>query len=326
MTARVLITGVGGQDGTYLARRLVDDGYQVTGTIQPGSHHNAAIAAIDGLELRTVELSDASACKDTVLALEPDYVYHFAGISSVGYSWQEPLETAAVNGISVVAILGALHELQEKTGTKRVLVNASSAEIFAGSGMSPQNEQTPVSPLSPYGATKAFSHHMVQVYRSRGMHASNAIFYNHESPLRPERFVTRKITAGVAAIATGRQRSLEVGNMDARRDWGWAPDYVDAAYRMAEHPVADDYVVATGEAHSVRDFVDAAFRAAGIEDWDELVTSAESLHRPADSAEMIGDASKANRELGWSPTKRFHDVVAAMVEHDVKLMERKILR
>lgn len=326
MTAKVLITGVGGQDGTYLARRLIADGYRVTGTVQPGSHFNSDLAAIDGLELRTVELSDAEASSRIVHVLEPDFVFHFAGISSVAYSWDEPLETAAVNGISVVAILDAIQELQEKTGRRRVLVNASSAEIFAGSSVSPQNELTPVSPTSPYGATKAFSHHMVQVYRSRGVHASNAIFYNHESPLRPQRFVTRKITAGVAAIRAGHQKTLELGNLDARRDWGWAPDYVDAAYRMSQQEVAGDYVVATGEAHSVREFVDTAFRAAGIEDWDGLVTSAESLHRPADSAEMVGDASKAAHELGWSPTKRFHDVVEAMVEHDLALLEGKILR
>ncbi|OZD17824.1 GDP-mannose 4,6 dehydratase [Rhodococcus sp. 06-156-3C] len=317
LSKKALITGVTGQDGTYLSQQLLADGWDVWGTVQPSTPATNTLP--DGHAI-PVELSDPSTCKAVVARVEPDVIFHFAGISSVAYSWDNPVETALVNGISVVSLAEELLQLQERTGTVRRLVNASSAEIFAGSGKSPQNEQTRIVPTSPYGTSKAFSHHMVQVFRTRGLHASNAIFYNHESPQRPTRFVTRKITAAAAAIADGRQSSLELGNLDARRDWGWAPDYAHAARLIAAHADAGDYVIATGEAHSVRDFVDAAFRAAGIADWSPLVSSSDAYQRPTDSAEMVGDASKAHRVLGWRPTKTFNDVVAAMVQHDIALL------
>ncbi|MEW2017727.1 GDP-mannose 4,6-dehydratase [Rhodococcus sp. NPDC076796] len=317
MTQRALITGIGGQDGTILARRLNELGYSVVGTLQPGS---VTSDQPSNVKLVEADLRDSSLCRNVVLDAEPDVVFHFAGISSVGYSWDHPVETAAVNGNSAVALLDALLELQKSSDTERTFVNASSAEIFAGTTASPQNEQTPIAPLSPYGASKAFSHNMTQVYRAKGLKASNAIFYNHESAFRPTKFVTRKITAAAAAIARGKQSTLELGNLDARRDWGWAPDYVEATLLMATHDRGDDFVIATGEAHSVRDFVDAAFRAAGIPDWHGLVTSSDALGRPADSAEMVGDASRAKDVLGWKPTKRFDDVVKAMVEHDLSLL------
>jgi len=317
VTQRALITGIGGQDGTILARRLNELGYSVVGTLQPGS---VTSDQPSNVKLVEADLRDSSLCRNVVLDAEPDVVFHFAGISSVGYSWDHPVETAAVNGNSAVALLDALLELQKSSDTERTFVNASSAEIFAGTTASPQNEQTPIAPLSPYGASKAFSHNMTQVYRAKGLKASNAIFYNHESAFRPTKFVTRKITAAAAAIARGKQSTLELGNLDARRDWGWAPDYVEATLLMATHDRGDDFVIATGEAHSVRDFVDAAFRAAGIPDWHGLVTSSDALGRPADSAEMVGDASRAKDVLGWKPTKRFDDVVKAMVEHDLSLL------
>ena len=317
MTQRVLITGIGGQDGTILARRLNELDYSVVGTRQPGSAISEHLGRAEVVE---ADLRDAELCRALVLDAQPDVIFHFAGISSVGYSWDYPVETAAVNGNSAVALLDALLELQTNSGTERTFVNASSAEIFAGASQSPQNEQTPIAPLSPYGASKAFSHTMTQVYRAKGLKASNAIFYNHESTFRPTKFVTRKITAAAAAIARGKQSTLELGNLDARRDWGWAPDYVDATLLMASHRQGDDFVIATGAAHSVHEFVDAAFRAAGIPDWHDLVSSNRAFGRPADSAEMVGDASKAKQILGWEPTKRFDEVVAAMVEHDLSLL------
>ena len=317
MTQRALITGIGGQDGTILARRLSELNYSVVGTLQPGS---VTSDQPSNVKLVEADLRDSSLCRNVVLDAEPDVVFHFAGISSVGYSWDHPVETAAVNGNSAVALLDALLELQKSSDTERTFVNASSAEIFAGTTASPQNEQTPIAPLSPYGASKAFSHNMTQVYRAKGLKASNAVFYNHESTFRPTKFVTRKITAAAAAIARGRQSTLELGNLDARRDWGWAPDYVEATLLMSTHDRGDDFVIATGEAHSVREFVDAAFRAAGILDWHGLVTSSDAFGRPADSAEMVGDASRAKDVLGWKPTKRFDDVVKAMVEHDLSLL------
>jgi GDPmannose 4,6-dehydratase len=318
VTTRALITGIGGQDGSILAAKLSELDFDVVGTVQPGSNEKLDLPNV---RLHEADLRDHERCRSIVVDSEPDVVFHFAGISSVGYSWDHPVETAAVNGNSAVALLDALLELQTTSGSERTFVNASSAEIFAGAGVSPQREDTPISPLSPYGASKAFSHNMVQVYRSRGLRASNAIFYNHESTLRPTKFVTRKITAGAAAIASGKQSTLELGNLDARRDWGWAPDYVDATILMANQTAGDDFVIATGEAHSVREFVDAAFRAAGIPDWQDLVISNDAFGRPADSAEMVGDASRAKTVLGWEPTKRFDDVVRAMVEHDLSLIQ-----
>lgn len=317
MTQRALITGIGGQDGTILARRLEKLDYAVVGIMQPGS---VASDRFGNAKLIQADLRDAELCRALVLDAEPDVIFHFAGISSVGYSWDHPVETAAVNGTSAVALLDALLELQTASGAERTFVNASSAEIFAGASESPQSEQTPIAPLSPYGASKAFSHNMTQVYRTKGLKASNAIFYNHESALRPARFVTRKITAAAAAIARGKQSTLELGNLDARRDWGWASDYVDATVLMANHDRGDDFVIATGEAHSVREFVDVAFRAAGIPDWHDLVSSSDAFGRPADSAEMVGDANHAKQVLGWEPTKRFHAVVTAMVDHDLSLL------
>ncbi|MDI9926228.1 GDP-mannose 4,6-dehydratase [Rhodococcus sp. IEGM 1341] len=317
MTQRALITGIGGQDGTILARRLNELDYSVVGTLQPGS---ATSDQPSNAKLVEADLRDSNVSRNVIMDAEPDVVFHFAGISSVGYSWDHPVETAEVNGNSAVALLDALLELQTSSGKERTFVNASSAEIFAGTTASPQNEQTPIAPLSPYGASKAFSHNMTQVYRAKGLKASNAIFYNHESTFRPTKFVTRKITAAAAAIARGKQSTLELGNLDARRDWGWAPDYVEATLLMATHDRGDDFVIATGEAHSVREFVDAAFRAAGIPDWQALVTSNDAFGRPADSAEMVGDASRAKDVLGWTPTKRFDDVVKAMVEHDLSLL------
>jgi len=197
------------------------------------------------------------------------------------------------------------------------LVQASSAEIFGEPAVSPQDESTPIRPVNPYGAAKAYAHLMVDVYRRRDLHAVSAILYNHESPRRPTQFVTRKITSTVAAIAKGRSDGLALGNLDARRDWGWAPDYVDAMVRAARADEPRDYVVATGVGHSVRDFVAAAFRRAGIDDWSDLVTVDPEFVRPADPTDLTGDATRARELLGWSPTVGFEELVGRMVDADL---------
>ncbi len=199
------------------------------------------------------------------------------------------------------------------------VVQASSAEIFGEPDHSPQTELTPVRPLNPYGAAKAYAHLSVGVQRQRGLHASSLVLYNHESPRRPARFVTRKITAGVAAIAQGRADELVLGNLDARRDWGWAPDYVEAMVHAVRAEVPDDYVIATGVGHTVRDFVAAAFARAGVSDWEPLVRSDPDLSRPADATDLTGDASRARLALAWAPTVDFEGVVAAMVDADLAL-------
>ncbi|MBY6681895.1 GDP-mannose 4,6-dehydratase [Rhodococcus sp. BP-316] len=311
-----LITGVGGQDGTYLAELLVSKGWQVHGIARPDDDGPPFLQYLDGVTVRYQDIADPIATTTAVQEIAPDYVFHLAGISSVWKSWQDPVTTTRVNGVSAAALLDACLQQQEKSGKKVMVVNASSAEIFAGSTESPQTEDTPIRPTSPYGASKAFSHNLVQVYRARGLEGTNAILYNHESPRRPTTFVTRKITAAVAAIAAGKQDTLTLGDTSIRRDWGWAPDYVDAMYRMAMHGKGDDFIVATGEARSIMDFVAAAFGAVGISDWQDLVKSDATLTRPADSAVSIGSPLKARNELNWSVTTDFDAIVESMVQHD----------
>lgn len=313
-----LITGVGGQDGTYLAERLVSKGWQVHGIARPYDDGPPFLQYLDGVTVRYQDIADPIATTMAVQEIAPDYVFHLAGISSVWKSWQDPVTTTRVNGVSAAALLDACLQQQEKSGKKVMVVNASSAEIFAGSTELPQTEDTPIRPTSPYGASKAFSHNLVQVYRARGLEGTNAILYNHESPRRPTTFVTRKITAAVAAIAAGKQDTLTLGDTSIRRDWGWAPDYVDAMYRMAMHGKGDDFVVATGEARSIMEFVDAAFNAAGITEWESKVTSDSDLFRPADAALAVGDSSKARTLLEWEPSRNFDAVVSAMVLDDMQ--------
>lgn len=203
------------------------------------------------------------------------------------------------------------------------MVNASSAEIFAGSGVSPQNEDTPIAPTSPYGASKAFAHHMVQVYRAKELVASNAILYNHESPRRPDTFVTRKITKAVAAIAAGEQDRLELGDTSALRDWGWAPEYVDAMCAMATRGSGDDFVLATGEARSIDEFLAAAFESAGVENWQRHVTRSTHLSRVSDPDSLVGSNSKARRLLSWAPRQSFEGVVRDMLLSDGVTLARR---
>lgn len=308
-----LITGVTGQDGGYLAERLLSAGYRVHGVLSPA----ASAAALDPQVIcHRTDLLDAGAVAALVDRVRPDTVFHLAAVSSVAASWADPVATSRINTVSTTAVLDGCLRTQDRTGSPIVMVNASSCEIFAGADESPQTEATPLAPTSPYGVGKAMGHLMCQVYRGRGLAVSNAILYNHESPRRPERFVTRKITRTVAAIAAGRADHLTLGDITIERDWGWAPDYVDAMYRMAERAPADDYLVATGATHSIADFVGAAFAAAGIEDWRPLVRTDAALLRPADKAVVCGDATKARTTLGWRPTKSFEDIVTAMVDAD----------
>ena len=310
-----LVTGITGQDGGYLAERLVTEGAEVHGLVRPGEQLPPWLTALGAaVVLHEAELADVAG---VVARVRPERVLHLAGLSSVGLSWQEPVLTAEVNALTCARLLEACWQLQDRSGRDVRVVQASSAEVFAGTDRVPQDESTPLAPRSPYGASKAYAHQLGQVYRARGLFAVNAVLYNHESPRRPPTFVTRKITSTVAAIARGDADELVLGNLDARRDWGWAPDYVDAMLRALDHDTPDDYVVATGEAHSVRDFVGAAFTAAGIDDWEHLVRIDEAFVRPTDAAVLVGDASRARQRLGWRPTVGFADLVARMVEVDL---------
>ena len=315
---RAFITGISGQDGSYLADRLVGESAEVHGLIRAWDADALALRERHpSITLHEGDLADPAAIAGLIAQVEPDEIYNLAGITSVAQSWAIPVETGIVTGIAVASILDAALTLGERTGKPVRVFQASSSEIFGTPTESPQSESTPISPTSPYGAAKAYAAAMVDIYRSRGLAVSSCILYNHESPRRPETFVTRKITASAARIAAGLQDSLELGNLDVERDWGWAPDYVDAIVLATRHESADDYVIATGRSHSIRQFVEAAFAAAGVGDWERYVSINPEFVRPAEINTMLGDASKAKAQLGWQPTVDFETLVTRMVEADL---------
>lgn len=318
--SRAFVTGIGGQDGSYLAEQLVAGGAEVHALAHidqgPGRYCPPAVAVHDG------DLADIEGVRRLLLDLAPAEIYNLAAVSSVAQSWEWPDLAALVNGTAAVALLESAYQVQERSGHPVRFVQASSAEMFGEPDHSPQDESTRIRPLNPYGAAKAYAHLMVDVYRTRDLHASALILYNHESPRRPPRFVTRKITSTVAAISRGEADGLVLGNLDVRRDWGWAPDFTDAMVRAARADVPGDYVVATGEGHSVRDFVAAAFAHVGISDWEAMVTTDPHFGRPADATDLVGDATRARRELGWAPTRTFAEVVGRMVDADLAELDR----
>ena len=314
---RALVTGATGQDGSYLVERLVADGVEVHALVR----HDDGAALPDGVRRHRGDLTDGAGMAALVAEVGPAEIYNLGGLSSVALSWEQPALTAEVTGVAPGHLLKAAFELQERTGEPVRFVQASSAEIFGRTSGAAADEDTPIRPLTPYGAAKAYAHHVVGVYRARGLHASSCILFNHESPRRPETFVTRKITAGAARIARGQQQELAMGNLDPRRDWGWAPDYVAAMVLAARADEGRDYVVATGVSHSVREFVAAAFTAAGIDDWERYVTLDPRFARPSDAPDLVGDASRARELLGWAPSLGFEEIVARMVENDLGLLD-----
>lgn len=312
-----LVTGVTGQDGSYLAERLLTEGVTVHGAVRPGD--TGGTAPPPGVHAHPVDLTDRAGLRSLVREVAPDEVYHLAGVSSVAQSWAEPERTAEVTGLAVATLLDAALASQEATGHAVRFVQASSAEIFGTPDRVPQDERTAIRPTNPYGAAKAYAHHLVGVYRARGLHAVGAVLFNHESPRRPATFVTRKITQGAARVARD-GGVITLGNLEARRDWGWAPDYVDALVRAARHAEALDVVVATGETHSVRELAVTALRHAGVADPEAHLATDPAFVRPTDAAQLVGDPTRARTVLGWRPTRTFEQVVAAMVDHDLELL------
>lgn len=311
---RALITGITGQDGSYLAERLIAEGIDVHGTSLRADEPQVA-----GTTQHALDLSE-SGIGELITALRPNVIYNLAAISSVYGSWREPELTARVNGLAVAQMLAAVQSLTD-AGHPARFIQASSAEIFGAPADVPQIESTAIRPTSPYGAAKAYAHGLVGVYRTAGVWASAGILYNHESPRRPETFVTRKITAAAARISRGQQDSLQLGNLAARRDWGWAPDYVDALVKLSRVERPTDLIVATGVAHSVEEFVAAAFARVGIDDWRAHVVVADDLMRAGDAPQQVGDARRARTELGWEPTMSFDEIVAAMVDADLAALD-----
>ena len=311
-----LITGVTGQDGSYLAELLVKKGYRVYGLIRRLSIPNLTnVAAIrDQIEILDGDLMDQSSLNEAVRQSAPDEIYNMASQSFVAASFGQPVLTGEVTAIGALRLL----EAARSHAPHARIYQASSSEMFGKAEREPQDETTPFHPRSPYGVAKVYAYWASVNYREAySMFISNGFLFNHESPRRGLEFVTRKVSDGVARIALGKARTLTLGNLDAKRDWGYAPEYVDLAWRMLQRPTPDDYVGATGESHSVREFVEEAFRVAGIEDWSKYVLTDARFNRPAEVYHLRGDASKAARELDWAPKTRFKDLVRIMVEADI---------
>jgi len=253
---------------------------------------------------------------------DPDEVYNLAAFSSVGRSWTQAYQVMEINALAVVTLLDELRTVQDRTGRTVRFYQASSSEMFGSPAGSPQTEETALHPRSPYGVAKCAAHLLTMNYReSYDLYACSGILYNHESPLREPHFVTRKITAGVAAIATGRADKLQLGNLEIARDWGWAPDYVRAMHLMLQHVEPGDYIVATGQSHTLRDFLSAAFACIGVDDWSPYVVSDQALLRPAEVVGLVGDPTKARKVLGWESTVAFDEIVARMVRHDLSVLD-----
>lgn len=316
---RHLVTGANGQDGSYLVGRLIAAGHEVHAMV----HSDAGIdlLAADAPEAigHVADLSDGPLVAELVAEVVPTHLYNLAGNTSVARSWDHPAETADVLGLGPVRLFDAAWRLHDAGQTIRVL-QASSAEIFGDAGEVPQTETTARRPVTPYGAAKSFAHEMAGIYRARGMQVSTAILYNHESPRRPASFVARKIAVAVAEISRGLRDELVLGNIDVHRDWGYAPDYVDAMVRILEQEVSGDYIVATGEAHSVREFVAESFRHVGITDWERYVRVDPALYRPADPQQLVGDPSRL-RSIGWRPRVGFAELVRTMVDAELSRLD-----
>lgn len=316
-----LITGITGQDGSYLAELLLEKGYEIYGMIRRLSTPNLSRIEhiLDKIELIEGDLTDQSSINNALKGSQPTEVYNLAAQSFVATSWNQPVLTGDVTGLGTVRILeGVRHVCPDAR-----FYQASSSEMFGKVNETPQNENTRFYPRSPYGFAKVYAHWACINYReSYGMHASNGILFNHESPRRGIEFVTRKITDGVARIYHGMANELRLGNLDAKRDWGYAGDYVKAMWLMLQQKEPDDYVVATGRTHSVGEFAELAFREAGL-DWKKYVKTDAKFIRPAEVNLLLGDASKARRVLGWKPEVTFEELVRMMVREDLKRYEDK---
>jgi len=320
MSKRAVITGITGQDGSYLAELLVERGYSVVGVVRRSSAPNLwrIEHLLDRIQLRPADLLDQLSLIRLIDEVRPHELYNLAAMSFVPASWDQPFLTGEFNSLGVVRVLEAVRQVDPAIR----VYQASSSEMFGKVRQVPQTELTPFYPRSPYGVSKVFGHYITVNYReSYGLFAVSGILFNHESPRRGLEFVTRKVTDGVARIALGLADSVALGNLDACRDWGYAGDYVRAMWLMLQQDEPDDYVVASGIAHSVRDLVEAAFGHAGLE-WQKYVRTDPRLLRPAEVDHLIGDAAKARRVLGWTPEVDFRALVAKMVDADLERLKK----
>jgi len=315
-----LITGITGQDGSYLAELLLAKGYRVVGMVRRTSHDSYERIGhlLDRLEIVAADLLDQHSLTTVLQQVRPDEVYNLAAQSFVPTSWAQPVLTGEFTALGVTRMLEAI---RLACPTAR-FYQASSSEMFGRAMETPQRETTPFYPRSPYGVAKVYGHWITVNYReSYGLYAVSGILFNHESPRRGLEFVTRKVTHGVARIALGQARELRLGNLEARRDWGFAGDYVDAMWRMLQQPAPTDFVIGTGETHSVRDLVEVAFGHAGL-DWRQHVVTDPALVRPAEVDLLLADPSRARAELGWAPTVSFEELVRMMVDADLERLRQ----
>lgn len=328
---KAFITGITGQDGSYLAELLLSKGYEVHGLIRRASSFNTG--RIDHIYrdqhetgpkpiLHYGDLSDAGGLSVLIQKTQPDEIYHLGAQSHVRVSFDTPEYTTDVTGLGTLRLLEAIRSINPKIK----FYQASSSEMF-GNPITPPpyNEHTPFNPQSPYGVAKLLAYYTTKNYRDGyNLFACNGILFNHESPRRGETFVTRKVTRGIARIKAGLDKKLYLGNLDAKRDWGNAPEYVEAMWLMLQQEEPDDYVIATGETHSVQEFTEEAFRCAGLGDWHQFVEIDERYHRPTEVHLLLGDASKAKEKLGWEPRVKFHELVKIMVDADEKALQNQI--
>ena len=317
---RALISGINGQDGSYLAEHLLEQGYRVYGLVRRASVRNYERIShlLDSIELANGDLLDQTSLISALRDTEPDEVYNLAAQSFVPASFSQPVLTGEFNGLGVTRFLDAIRIVNPKIR----FYQASSSEMFGNVETAPQDETTKFQPRSPYGVAKLYGHWITVNFReSYGMYAVSGILFNHESPRRGAEFVTRKITLAAARIAAGLQKTLRLGNLEARRDWGFTGDYVKAMRLMLQQETPKDYVIGTGESHSVREFMEETFAVLGL-DWRDHVQIDSSLSRPADVDFLVADSTRARRELGWTPTVSFRELVRMMVEADVELVAR----
>ncbi|MCS6897699.1 MAG: GDP-mannose 4,6-dehydratase [Nitrospira sp.] len=333
---RALITGITGQDGSYLAELLLARGYRVHGLVRPrgacldrirhllAKDQTSAERFCQSVTLHTGNLGNPTELLQVLRTVEPDEVYHLAAQTQVGVSFRQPIDTAQITGLGTLHLLEAIRRYRDETGHETRFLQASSSEQFGIVTETPQRETTPFHPRSPYGVAKVFAHFTTINYReSWNLHASCAILFNHESPRRPAIFVTRKITQAAARIRLGVQDHLPLGNLDVWRDWGFAGDYVDAMWRILQQDSPDDFVIATGQCHSVRDFCREAFAAVGL-DHERFIKVDPQLFRPAEVDRVVGDASKARKLLGWQPKVQFPELVRMMVQADLELTRQEL--
>ena len=321
---RALVTGINGMDGSYMADKLLKEGWEVFGLERRTSNKNRVNTKhlIDKITFVNGDLTDQNSLLRALNESNPDVVFNYAAQSFVGESWNTPEQTADVSGVGALRMLEAIREYNKDIK----FYQASTSEMFGRMVENPANENTPFYPRSPYGVAKLYGHWITRNYReSYNMFAVSGILFNHESERRGIEFVTRKITDGVARIDAGIQDTIALGNLDSKRDWGYAPDYVEAVYKMMTSNSPEDYVIATGVTRTIRDFLDVAFGVIGIDDWSNYVTKDPRFMRPAEIDVLRGNATKAKEQLGWEPTTQFEDWVTRMVHNDQRLVNKELL-